>query len=123
MSVRACISSLGQTSDRIAQARLRGAAPLQSSARQTSGGEIRGQRRERHDASPRDPSRFVSKEARSYIGAMPPAATTVPPMRSYKYYDMVMAGFVTVLLCSNIIGPGKVCSIAGFTFGAGNLFF
>lgn len=43
--------------------------------------------------------------------------------RHYKYYDLVMAGFVTVLLCSNIIGPGKVCRIWGFSFGAGNLFF
>jgi queuosine precursor transporter len=43
--------------------------------------------------------------------------------RHYKYYDLVMAGFVTVLLCSNIIGPGKVCQIWGFSFGAGNLFF
>jgi hypothetical protein len=34
-----------------------------------------------------------------------------------------MAAFVTVLLCSNIIGPGKVCQIWGFSFGAGNLFF
>jgi queuosine precursor transporter len=47
--------------------------------------------------------------------------TTNP--RHYKYYDLVMAGFVTVLLCSNIIGPGKVCQIGGFSFGAGNLFF
>ncbi|HYC55768.1 MAG TPA: queuosine precursor transporter [Candidatus Binatia bacterium] len=52
---------------------------------------------------------------------MTTATTTAP--RRYKYYDLVMAGFVTVLLCSNIIGPGKVCSIGGFTFGAGNLFF
>jgi uncharacterized integral membrane protein (TIGR00697 family) len=43
--------------------------------------------------------------------------------RHYKYYDLVMAAFVTVLLCSNIIGPGKVCQIWGFSFGAGNLFF
>ena len=62
--------------------------------------------------------------------------------RSYKYYDLVMAGFVTVLLCSNLIGPGKSCAIdlgvnivpdwtreTGFTlgallvFGAGNIFF
>ncbi len=47
--------------------------------------------------------------------------------RHYKYYDLVMAVFVTVLLCSNMIGPGKVCqtSILGFalTFGAGNIFF
>jgi uncharacterized integral membrane protein (TIGR00697 family) len=43
--------------------------------------------------------------------------------RHYRYYDLVMAGFVTVLLCSNLIGPGKVCVIAGITFGAGNIFF
>jgi len=34
-----------------------------------------------------------------------------------------MAGFVTVLLCSNLIGPGKVCNLFGITFGAGNIFF
>ena len=27
--------------------------------------------------------------------------------RHYRYYDLVMAGFVTVLLCSNLIEPGK----------------
>ncbi len=43
--------------------------------------------------------------------------------RTYKYYDLLMAGFVTVLLCSNLIGPGKVCRIWHVTFGAGNLFF
>jgi hypothetical protein len=48
-------------------------------------------------------------------------------VRHYKYYDLIMAGFVTVLLCSNMIGPGKVCqlSLFGFAiaFGAGNIFF
>lgn len=34
-----------------------------------------------------------------------------------------MAVFVTVLLCSNLIGPGKTCLFLGITFGAGNLFF
>jgi queuosine precursor transporter len=47
--------------------------------------------------------------------------------RSYRYYDLVMVGFVSVLLCSNLIGPGKVCRVdLGFmalSFGAGNLFF
>lgn len=43
--------------------------------------------------------------------------------RNYKYYDMIMAAFVTVLLCSNLIGAGKVTRIGGFTFGAGVLFF
>jgi uncharacterized integral membrane protein (TIGR00697 family) len=43
--------------------------------------------------------------------------------RHYRYYDFCMVAFVTVLLCSNLIGPGKTCVIAGITFGAGNLFF
>lgn len=43
--------------------------------------------------------------------------------RTYKYLDFVMVGFVTVLLCSNLIGAGKVVSIGGFVFGCGNLFF
>lgn len=43
--------------------------------------------------------------------------------RVYKYYDLVMASFVTVLLCSNIIGAEKVVNIYGFSFGAGVLFF
>ena len=34
-----------------------------------------------------------------------------------------MAAFVTVLLCSNLIGPAKLCVAAGIKFGAGNLFF
>ena len=43
--------------------------------------------------------------------------------RVYKYYDLVMSAFVVVLLCANFIGPGKVCRLYGFEFGAGNLFF
>lgn len=43
--------------------------------------------------------------------------------RSYRYYDLVMAAFVTVLLCANLIGPAKVAKIGGVTFGAGVLFF
>jgi len=45
------------------------------------------------------------------------------PARQYRYYDLVMAAFVTVLLCANLIGATKPCSIWGFTFGAGVLFF
>lgn len=45
------------------------------------------------------------------------------PKRNYRYLDFVMAGFVTVLLCSNLIGAGKVVSVGGFVFGCGNLFF
>ena len=43
--------------------------------------------------------------------------------RSFRYYDLVMAAFVTVLLCANLIGASKVATIWGFTFGAGVLFF
>jgi uncharacterized integral membrane protein (TIGR00697 family) len=44
-------------------------------------------------------------------------------VRHYKYYDLLMAAFVAVLLCSNLIGPAKVCRILGVSFGAGSLFF
>jgi uncharacterized integral membrane protein (TIGR00697 family) len=47
--------------------------------------------------------------------------------RSYRYYDLVMAAFVTVLLCANVIGAGKACQVTLFgipyTFTAGVLFF
>ncbi|CAN5269258.1 queuosine precursor transporter [soil metagenome] len=47
----------------------------------------------------------------------------VPNKRHYRFYDLLMVGFVTVLLCSNLIGPAKTCVVFGVTFGAGNLFF
>jgi queuosine precursor transporter len=47
--------------------------------------------------------------------------------RTYRYYDLIMAAFVCVLLCANLIGVSKVtqATIFGTTlvFGAGNLFF
>jgi queuosine precursor transporter len=48
--------------------------------------------------------------------------------RAYRYYDFVMAAFVTVLLCSNFIGAPKQAVIAlpvlgEVPFGAGVLFF
>lgn len=48
--------------------------------------------------------------------------------RSYKYYDLIMAAFVAVLLCSNLIGVQKVSSInlpfyGEYIYGAGVLFF
>src|SRR5262245_16507208 len=51
------------------------------------------------------------------------ATMSRPPRQVYKYYDLVMALFVTILLCSNIIGAAKVATVWGFTFGAGVLFF
>ena len=45
-------------------------------------------------------------------------------MKSYRYYDFVMAAFVTVLICSNLIGPGKIVQLGDWpAFGAGVLFF
>lgn len=41
----------------------------------------------------------------------------------YRYYDFMMAATCVVIVCSNIIGAAKVAIIAGFTFGAGVLFF
>lgn len=49
--------------------------------------------------------------------------TKLPAPKVYRYYDFVMAAFVTVLLCSNLIGASKVCTVFGWTFGAGVLFF
>ncbi|GJG93945.1 queuosine precursor transporter [Cupriavidus pauculus] len=48
--------------------------------------------------------------------------------RVYRYYDLVMVAFVTVLLCSNLIGAAKAAQvtlpvIGPVTFGAGVLFF
>src|SRR5262245_12560156 len=46
-----------------------------------------------------------------------------PARRQYRFYDFVMAAFVTVLLCANVIGAAKVAQIGSFKFGAGVLFF
>ncbi|MXO94978.1 queuosine precursor transporter [Erythrobacter aquimaris] len=43
--------------------------------------------------------------------------------RRFRYFDIVMASFVAVLLLSNVIGAAKLSTVAGFTFGAGILFF
>ena len=44
--------------------------------------------------------------------------------RSYRYYEFVMAAFVTVLICSNLIGPAKIVQVDGWpAFGAGMIFF
>jgi len=48
--------------------------------------------------------------------------------RSYKYYDLIMAAFVCVLLCSNLIGASKQAVvelplIGTVTFSAGIMFF
>jgi uncharacterized integral membrane protein (TIGR00697 family) len=59
------------------------------------------------------------------VKAVEASALTGRPLR---YFDFVMAAFVTVLLLSNVIGAGKVAEIAlpgvgVWPFGAGILFF
>ncbi|GAA5159304.1 queuosine precursor transporter [Viridibacterium curvum] len=51
-----------------------------------------------------------------------------PTGRVYRYYDFVMAAFVCVLLCSNLIGAAKTAEvtlpiIGTFIFSGGVLFF
>lgn len=66
----------------------------------------------------------------------PPSPPPLAPHvrgRHYRYYDVLLGAFVAVLLCSNLIGPGKSCvlrlpvALPGvgdvLVFGAGNLFF
>lgn len=48
---------------------------------------------------------------------------TEPKAPHLKYYEFVMAAFVAVLLCSNLIGPAKIAQIGDLSFGAGVLFF
>ena len=48
--------------------------------------------------------------------------------RQYRYFDLIMAAFVAVLLCSNLIGVQKVSYvnlpfIGEYIYGAGVLFF
>ena len=48
--------------------------------------------------------------------------------KQYQYYDFIMAAFAVVLVCSNLIGPGKITQINApivgtLTFGAGIMFF
>ena len=50
------------------------------------------------------------------------------PIPAFKYYDLIMAAFVCVLLCSNLIGAAKAAQVTlpvlgTVTFGADLLFF
>lgn len=59
---------------------------------------------------------------------MTQALSTPVAVKQFKYYDFVMAAFVTVLLCSNLIGAAKAAEVTlpllgTVTFGAGVLFF
>ncbi len=56
-------------------------------------------------------------------------ATAPAPAHHYRFYDLILAGFVAVLLCSNLIGTAKVAVLTlpvvggAFVFGVGNIFF
>ena len=45
----------------------------------------------------------------------------------FKYYELILVAYVVILLCSNLIGPGKSVKIGvlglPLVFGAGNIFF
>ncbi|WP_374488877.1 queuosine precursor transporter [Zoogloea sp.] len=54
--------------------------------------------------------------------------TPTQPAQGYRYYEFIMAAFVAVYLCSNIIGPAKAAQLTlpgwgPITFGAGVVFF
>ncbi len=58
----------------------------------------------------------------------PPIETAHTAQRQFRYFDLVMAAFVTILLLSNVIGAAKVSfvtlpAIGVWEFGAGILFF
>ncbi|MGV1682814.1 queuosine precursor transporter [Sphingopyxis sp. NJF-3] len=52
-----------------------------------------------------------------------PAHVSARQVRHFRYYDLVMAAFVAILLLSNIIGASKLSTVGSVTFGAGILFF
>jgi uncharacterized integral membrane protein (TIGR00697 family) len=48
--------------------------------------------------------------------------------KQFRYYDLVMAAFITILICSDLIGPAKIAQLdfpvfGTQSFGAGVLFF
>src|SRR5215210_5336244 len=52
----------------------------------------------------------------------------MPETKQYRYFDLIMAAFIAVLLCSNLIGVQKVSHInlpiiGDYIYGAGVLFF
>jgi uncharacterized integral membrane protein (TIGR00697 family) len=59
------------------------------------------------------------------VHAPQPEAPLISPRgpRTYRYYDLLMVAFVTVLICSEFISAGKVAHLGSFNFGAGVVFF
>jgi uncharacterized PurR-regulated membrane protein YhhQ (DUF165 family) len=82
-----------------------------------------------HTADSREGAGANNKDGRERAEVVMAAA------KNYRYYDFVMVAFVTVLICSNLIGPAKIAQIetpwlawlhpglATLSFGAGVLFF
>src|SRR5262245_47317431 len=64
---------------------------------------------------------LLSRSRRSF-GCLP------MPRSAYRYFDLLMVGFVVVLVCSNLIGPAKIAVVdlpfwGPFAFGAAAIFF
>lgn len=54
--------------------------------------------------------------------------SSTSPSQNYRYYDLIMAAFVCILLCTNLIGAAKQTEVTlpllgHWTVGAGVLFF
>src|SRR5690606_40773414 len=73
------------------------------------------------------PNSPVAPSAASAASARP-AQVSAASVRHFRYYDLVMAAFVAILLLSNIIGASKPSYVpmpdgSQWAFGAGVLFF
>src|ERR1700694_1076129 len=79
------------------------------------------------DGRPHDRRDGRAARARN-AGPLAASFDQVTTPRSYRYYELVMAAFVTILICSNLIGPAKISQLdlpllGAVSFGAGVLFF
>lgn len=54
---------------------------------------------------------------------MSTTASAPAERRHYRYFDLIMASSVATLLCSELIGVGKVSEIAGIEWGTAVIFF
>src|SRR6056297_3569210 len=85
--------------------------------------------------TPPDGTPFMEPQQQSALDT-PPTTAHLPPEaihrrlplprgygRVYRYYNLIMAAFVSVLLCTNLISAPYRVEIGGFVFGAGVLFF
>ncbi len=74
------------------------------------------------------PAQAARNPAQPPIGEAQHDPKLAPAPSQYRWFDFVMAAFVTILLLSNVIGAGKVAAIelpvvGLWPFGAGLLFF